>query len=80
MLWCMTPRRSLLTADEVGEEFQILAETVRRWAREGRLQAVPLPGGRLIRFRRTDIEAIIAGTPNPPAVAADTAADNGAAA
>lgn len=56
----MTPTRSLLTADEVAEEFQVDPETIRRWAREGLISSVTLPGGRLKRFRRTDVEAVMA--------------------
>lgn len=56
----MTSLRSVLTADEVAEEFRITAETVYRWAREGELKALDLPG-RVVRFRREDIEAILRG-------------------
>lgn len=54
----MTSRATLLTAAEVAQEFRLDPETIRRWAREGRIQAITLPSG-LWRFRREDIEALI---------------------
>jgi excisionase family DNA binding protein len=56
----MTPREPLLTATEIAYEFQVNAETVRRWVREGRLAAITLPGGHK-RFRVADIDAILNG-------------------
>jgi excisionase family DNA binding protein len=48
----------LLKADDVAEVLNTSAETVRRWAREGKLSAVVLPSG-AIRFRRDDVEALL---------------------
>lgn len=59
----MTPRASLLTTAEVAEECSVDPETVRRWAREGRIAVITLPGG-LKRFRREDVERIL--TPTQP--------------
>jgi len=53
----MTSLPTLLTATEVAEEFRLDPETIRRWAREGRIERIKLPSG-LYRFRRSDIEAI----------------------
>lgn len=56
----------LMTVAEVAEALRISDETVHRWAREGRLPAIWLPGGPversgLKRFRRADVEAILRG-------------------
>lgn len=52
----------LLTAEQVGKALGgISKETVYRWARDGKLDCITLPSG-LRRFRRTDIDAILAGT------------------
>lgn len=59
----MTPEPVLLTTSEVAELFRVDQSTVRRWIEEGRMAAVTLPGGRK-RYRRTDIEAILAGNPS----------------
>lgn len=59
-VWCMTSLPSLLTANEVAEEFRLDPETIRRWARDGQIKSIRLPSG-LYRFRREDIEALIAG-------------------
>lgn len=59
-VWCMTSLPTLLTAVEVAEEFRLAPATVRRWAREGRIERIQLPSG-LYRFRREDIEAILSG-------------------
>lgn len=53
-----------MTVPEVAERLRITPETVRIWAREGRLPAVPLPM-RGLRFRREDIDAILAGKAAP---------------
>jgi excisionase family DNA binding protein len=58
----MTSLPTLLTATEVAEEFRLDPGTVRRWAREARIQVIRLPSG-LLRFRREDVEAILAGQP-----------------
>ncbi len=52
----------LLTVGEAAEAFRVTEETVRKWARQGRLKAIPMPT-RIKRFRREDIEAIVNGEP-----------------
>lgn len=70
MLWCMAPLPELITANAVAKMFATSPDTVRRWVRDGRIDAITLPSGQL-RFRREDVEAIIAGgTPEPTAVSA----------
>jgi DNA binding domain, excisionase family len=63
----MTPRPPLLTTSEVAEECRVDAETVRQWARQGRITAITLPGGHK-RFRREDVDALL--TPIEPTVGA----------
>jgi excisionase family DNA binding protein len=63
----MTPRASLLTTSEVAEACNVDPETVRRWAREGRIAVITLPGG-LKRFRREDVDVLL--TPTEPTVGA----------
>jgi excisionase family DNA binding protein len=54
-------RPGLLTAREAGEALGgISDETVNRWARQGKLACITLPGGQR-RYRREVIEAILAG-------------------
>lgn len=57
----------LLTAPQVAEILSVSAETIRTWAKSGKLASITLPGGRP-RFRRSDIDAIL----NPPAPAEAT--------
>jgi len=56
----MTPDVVLLTTAEVAELFRVEQSTVRRWVEDGRINVVTLPMGRK-RYRRSDIEAILAG-------------------
>jgi len=49
----------LLTVAEVAARFRLTAETIHRWAREGRLPYVDVLGVK--RFKREDIEAIERG-------------------
>ena len=51
----------LMTAPEVAERLRINVDTVRLWAREGRLPVVPL-STRSLRFRRSDIDALLASS------------------
>jgi excisionase family DNA binding protein len=51
----------LLTAKEVATVFRVDPRTVQRWAKNGDLEAVPTPGGRLKRFRVADVEALLNG-------------------
>ena len=55
----------LLTVDEVAEIVGVDRETVVRWIRAGRLDAVILPGGRHYRIRREALEAALRPA-NPP--------------
>lgn len=45
----MQPKKEkeFYTPGEVGELFQVLASTVRIWIKDGRLQAIRLPGNEL---------------------------------
>lgn len=67
----MSPLKPLLTADEAVEllaadGYEVSAETLRRWAREGRLPSIRKGGvigrGRRVLFRRKDIEALLQPT------------------
>jgi excisionase family DNA binding protein len=48
----------LLTSREVAELFRVSTETIYRWGRQGTLDPVTVGG--TIRFRRTDVEALLA--------------------
>ena len=50
----------LLTSEELAATFRVDPGTICRWAREGLLSSVPTPGGRLRRFRASDVRAILA--------------------
>lgn len=52
----------LLTAAEVAERAKVTTVTVGRWARAGSIPVVRLPGGRSLRFRRSDVEAFLSPT------------------
>jgi excisionase family DNA binding protein len=55
------PGRDLLTRSEVALLFEVTPETVTRWARDGDLPYVRLPGGRgQKRFRRATVAAMLA--------------------
>ena len=51
----------LLTPAEAAEMFGVVATTVTRWARQGRLTSVRTPGGHR-RFRRSEVRALIAAS------------------
>lgn len=51
----------LLTQPEVAEFLRVTPHTVRRWAREGRIQAVQL-GGRTVRYTTASVLAFIAAS------------------
>jgi excisionase family DNA binding protein len=54
---------TLLTTDQVAEILGMQRQTIYTWARNGKLDAIKLPGGKQgkLRFRRDYIEAIIGG-------------------
>lgn len=52
---------------EVAEVFAVTPETVAGWADEGKIPCFKTPGGQR-RFRRADVEALLAG-PKPEAAA-----------
>lgn len=56
----MTQKTGKLTATQVAERLEVTPETVRDWARTGKLRAIRLPSGRM-RFRETDVDAIEQG-------------------
>lgn len=65
----------LLTVKEVASVYRVEPRTIQRWAKTGRLKAVPTPGGRLKRFRAADVEALLndpAQNENEPARCATT--------
>jgi excisionase family DNA binding protein len=51
----------LLTQRDVAQLFQVETRTVRRWVAEGRLRQVNPGGGRVVRYRRADVERLLAG-------------------
>lgn len=50
----------LLTTRDVANAFGVEVDTVRRWARKGKLTAIQIPGGAW-RFREADVLAILGG-------------------
>lgn len=54
------PNTELLTAQQVAERLSVHVESVRRWTREGKLAAVPLPSGRK-RYRVEDVDRLLSG-------------------
>jgi len=49
---------TLLTTAEVAEAFRVTEATVMKWARDGRLPVIKLPGGKGNRYRIEDIERL----------------------
>ena len=56
----------LLTPGEVAALFRVDPRTVWRWGNEGRLRRILTAGGHG-RFRQSEVQALLAGTPRPPA-------------
>ena len=56
----LTTEETLLTAEEVAAVVRQDINTIQRWARNGVVPAIKLPGGRW-RFRRDVVEAILRG-------------------
>lgn len=50
----------LLTADEVAQALRVKTSSVYRWAKVGVLPEVRIGG--VVRFRREDVETLLAGT------------------
>jgi excisionase family DNA binding protein len=61
----MTPESKKLTASQVAKRLDVTPETVREWARSGKLRAITYPSGRM-RFFEDDVEAIEQGGQLPP--------------
>lgn len=64
---CMTQRTLLLTVPQVVERLaaagvEVSQESVRQWARSGRVTAVRLPSGHY-RFRPSDVDALLEPIP-----------------
>lgn len=57
----MTLLPALMTTAEVANELRVHPKTVREWAKSGKLRAIKLPGQRTRRYRREDVDAILAG-------------------
>ncbi|WP_367253511.1 helix-turn-helix domain-containing protein [Trueperella pyogenes] len=51
----------LLTTRQVAELAKVSRQTVARWASDGKIAAVTLPGGQL-RFSKLDVDAILTPT------------------
>ena len=68
-MWSATLRYvpdDLMTAAEVMALFRVTRQTLYRWRQADKLAAVRV--GRLVRYRRSDVEALL--SPAPPAEAA----------
>ena len=57
----------ILDAAQVAEMLGMNVQMVRRYAREGRLPAYKLPGGRTFRFYRDEIHEFLRAHPAAPA-------------
>lgn len=53
------PQGDLLTVAEAAQFFKVQVSTIRSWILQRRIPYVK-PGGKLIRFRRVDLEKILA--------------------
>lgn len=62
------PETPLLTVPEVAELFQVKISTIRAWVLYKRIPYVKV-GGKLVRFRRADLQKMIAAHVVPEAVA-----------
>ncbi len=49
---------ALLKPQDVADRFQVSVKTVYRWSREGYLKPIRTHGGRTLRFRPADVEAL----------------------
>lgn len=57
----------LLTAREVAAIFRVRETTVSAWGRKGRLPRIQAVPGGIVRFRRTDVEALLTPETTPAA-------------
>ncbi|MDX6273062.1 MAG: MerR family regulatory protein [Frankiales bacterium] len=57
-----TPRFELLRVGEAAKALGVTPDTLRRWAKEGRVGHVELPSGQ-IRFRQADLDAVLVERP-----------------
>ena len=57
-----SPER-LMTSAEVAAAFRVHPKTVTRWAKEGKLDSVRLPGGHH-RYRESVVRALLNGQPS----------------
>ena len=62
----MTYPDELLSTGEAAEILQASVQTVRRWERSGHLTAIRTPGDHR-RFRRSEVEALLAPKPTEQA-------------
>jgi predicted site-specific integrase-resolvase len=51
--------KPLMHVPEVADLFEVDPETVRVWARTGKLRSRRNPGGRVLIFLRSDVEALL---------------------
>lgn len=58
MMRVMPTTDDLMAPSEVAALFDVHPETVRRWARTGRLNGIRLPSGRT-KYRRSEIDALL---------------------
>lgn len=61
----MTP--TLLNTSEVAELFRVSEATVNRWARDGVLTHIRLPGTKSYLFRRDEVERVLLSPPQKDA-------------
>ncbi|MEV0149147.1 MULTISPECIES: helix-turn-helix domain-containing protein [unclassified Nonomuraea] len=57
--------KPLMKVPEVAALFEVEPETVRVWARTGKLPSRKNPGGRVLVFLRTDVEALLEAAEEP---------------
>ncbi|MEU4576569.1 helix-turn-helix domain-containing protein [Nonomuraea sp. NPDC023979] len=60
--------KPLMKVPEVAALFEVDPETVRVWARTGKLRSRRNPGGRVLVFLRADVEALLAEVVDPEPV------------
>ncbi|WP_371825722.1 helix-turn-helix domain-containing protein [Nonomuraea turcica] len=58
--------KPLMKVPEVAALFEVDPETVRVWARTGKLRSRRNPGGRVLVFLRADVEALLQESQEPP--------------